>query len=125
MGQLTGKTQEHAAAAKIQKTAEKQRVPGGEVAEERSEKVDKTATKKTKKGRPAVGKQLTGKTQEHSAAAKIQNAAEKQRDPGGEVAEERSGKVGKTATKKKKKGRPAVGKQLTGKTQEHSAPAKI
>merc|ERR1712194_155020 len=95
--ELTGKTQEHAAAVNIQNTAEKQRVPGGEVAEERSEKVGKTAKKKHKKGRPVVGKELTGKKQEHAAAAKIQNTAKKQRD------------------------RPAVGKELTGKTQEHAA----
>merc|ERR1712085_111406 len=101
------------------------RVPGGEVAKERSETKGQTATKNKKKGRPAVGKQLTGKTQEHAAAAKIQKAAEEQRVPGGEVAEERSETKGQTATKNKNKGRPAVGKQLTGKTQEHAAAAKI
>merc|ERR1712194_827096 len=123
--ELTGKTQEHAAAAKIQKTAEKQRDPSGEVAEERSENIGKRVRIKKKKGRPAVGKQLTGKTQEHAAAAKIQKPAEKQRVPGGEVAEERSEKVGKTATNKKGRDRLAVGKQLTSKTQEYAAAAKI
>merc|ERR1712194_540399 len=49
------KTEEHAA-AKIQKVAEQQRDPDGEVAKERSEQKGKAATNKMGKDCPVVGK---------------------------------------------------------------------
>merc|ERR1712194_22110 len=124
MGERTAKTEEHAAAAKIQKAAEKQRVPCGEVKERSGEK-GKAAVIKKDKDLPAVETERTAKIEEHAVAAKIQKAAEKQMVPCGEVAKERSGEKGKAAVNKKDKDLPAVGKERTAKTEEHAVAAKI
>merc|ERR1712194_919477 len=121
----TAKTEEHTAAAKIEKSAEKQRVPGGEVANERSGHKGRTAVNKKDEDIPALGKERTAKTEEPAAAAKIDKSSEKQRVPGGEDANERSGYKGRTAVNKKDEDIPAAGKERTAKTEEHTAAAKI
>merc|ERR1712194_136624 len=123
--ELKANTEEYAAAAKIKKAAEKQRVPGGEGAKERSGKKGNAFVKKTDKDLVALGKEGTANTEEHAAAAKIEKASEKQMVPGGEGAQERSPQKGKAAVKKTDKDLPALRKERTAKREEHAAAAKI
>merc|ERR1712194_309836 len=121
----TAKREEHATAAKIEKAGEKERVPGGEGAKERSGQKGTAAVKEKDKDLAAVGKERTANTEEHAAAAKIEKAAEKQRVPGGEGAKERSGKKGKAAVKYKDKDLVALRKERTVNTEANAAAAKI
>merc|ERR1712194_997841 len=123
--ELKANTEEYAAAAKIEKAAEKQRVPGGEGVKQISGKKGNAVVKEKDKDLAAVGKERTANTEEHAAAANIEKAAEKQRVPGGEGAKERSGKKGKAAVKDKDKDLPALRKERTANTEANAAAAKI
>merc|ERR1712194_359794 len=113
--ELKANTEESAAAAKIEKAAEKQRVPGGEGAKQISGKKGNAVVKKTDKDLVALRKEGTANTEEHAAAANIEKAAEKQRVPDGEFAKERSPQRGTAVVKEKDKDLAAVGKERIAK----------